>query len=150
MKALTLTQPWATLVAIGAKKIETRGWNTLHRGPVAIHAAKTFPEEAARLCLRRPFMDALTGAGVTGVDMLPLGAIVAVANLQHVCPTEAFARYPRSLTDQERAFGDYSPRRFAWMLTNVRPLREPVPCRGALGLWRVPDEVAARVREMVA
>lgn len=40
MKAITLTQPWATLVAIGAKRIETRSWATRYRGPLAIHAAK--------------------------------------------------------------------------------------------------------------
>jgi hypothetical protein len=44
MKALTLTQPWATLVAIGAKTIETRSWPTSYRGPLAIHAAKGYPK----------------------------------------------------------------------------------------------------------
>ena len=43
MKAITLTQPWATLVAIGAKRIETRSWRTFYRGPLAIHAGKTLP-----------------------------------------------------------------------------------------------------------
>jgi hypothetical protein len=38
MKGLTLTQPWATLVAIGAKRIETRSWPTRYRGLLAIHA----------------------------------------------------------------------------------------------------------------
>lgn len=41
MKALSLWQPWASLVAIGAKTIETRSWSTSYRGPLAIHAAKT-------------------------------------------------------------------------------------------------------------
>lgn len=40
MKALTLTQPYATLVAIGEKRLETRSWRTSYRGPLAIHAAK--------------------------------------------------------------------------------------------------------------
>lgn len=46
MKALTLHQPWATLVALGVKSIETRSWTTSHRGPIAIHAARTMPREA--------------------------------------------------------------------------------------------------------
>src|SRR6202030_2406661 len=50
MKALTLTQPWATLVAIGAKRIETRSWPTLYRGPLAIYAAKRFPKWAQDTC----------------------------------------------------------------------------------------------------
>lgn len=40
MKALTLTQPWASLVELGEKWIETRSWRTGHRGPIAIHAGK--------------------------------------------------------------------------------------------------------------
>ena len=50
MKVLTLTQPWATLVAIGAKRIETRSWSTKYRGPLAIHAAKGFPAWAKDMC----------------------------------------------------------------------------------------------------
>lgn len=41
MPALTLHQPWASLVALGVKTIETRAWSTLYRGPLAIHAAST-------------------------------------------------------------------------------------------------------------
>lgn len=44
MKALTLWQPWASLIAIGAKTIETRGWSTSYRGPLAIHAAQRAPK----------------------------------------------------------------------------------------------------------
>lgn len=40
MKAISLWQPWATLIATGAKQIETRSWATSYRGPIAIHAAK--------------------------------------------------------------------------------------------------------------
>lgn len=43
MKALTLHQPWASLVALGVKTIETRSWGTSYRGPLAIHAGTTRP-----------------------------------------------------------------------------------------------------------
>jgi hypothetical protein len=43
MKALTLWQPWASLVAFGEKRVETRCWTTKYRGDIAIHAAKTTP-----------------------------------------------------------------------------------------------------------
>lgn len=46
MKALTLWQPWASLIALGVKTIETRGWSTNYRGPLAIHAAKRPPKAA--------------------------------------------------------------------------------------------------------
>src|SRR5258708_5270609 len=44
VKALTLWQPWASLIAVGAKTIETRSWSTSYRGPLAIHAAKRKPD----------------------------------------------------------------------------------------------------------
>lgn len=40
MKAITIWQPWAMLIALLEKGNETRGWPTKHRGPLAIHAAK--------------------------------------------------------------------------------------------------------------
>lgn len=43
MKVLTLHQPWASLVALGVKSIETRSWPTQYRGPLAIHAAAKVP-----------------------------------------------------------------------------------------------------------
>src|SRR4051812_42520238 len=45
VKVLSLTQPWASLVAIGAKQIETRSWRTHYRGPLLIHASAGFPGE---------------------------------------------------------------------------------------------------------
>jgi activating signal cointegrator 1 len=84
MKGLSLWQPWAQLVAIGAKKIETRSWGTDYRGPLAIHATKAFPASAKNLCMGTPFMDALMCAGYSGTYELPHGAIVAVANLHRV------------------------------------------------------------------
>lgn len=40
MKAVTISQPFATLVALGAKTLETRSWATKHRGDLAIHAGQ--------------------------------------------------------------------------------------------------------------
>lgn len=42
MKAITILQPWASLIACAAKQIETRSWVTQYRGPIAIHVAKDF------------------------------------------------------------------------------------------------------------
>ncbi len=39
MKAITLQQPWASLVAAGATNIVTRTWQTKYRGRLALHAA---------------------------------------------------------------------------------------------------------------
>lgn len=165
MRALTLTQPWATLVAQGAKRIETRSWTTDYRGPLAIHAAKGLgPVEGISgldtLCAASPFYDALwpiigVEEHLYDVQRLPRGAIVAVAELVDCRCTgddvrEYGAHLPEydqiwMLTDQERAFGDYSPGRYAWLLADVRRLPTPVPCRGALGLWDVPANIEAQL-----
>lgn len=146
MKAITVTQPRATLVAIGVKKIETRSWATAYRGPLAIHAAKGLRAVGGKdglytLCMQSPFREALHDAG----DMLPLGAIVATCNLVSVHRIDPDQRWFGSglcgpirfweLTDQERAFGDYTPGRYAWLLADVKMLPEPIPAKGALGLW---------------
>lgn len=142
MKTLSLTQPWATLVAIGAKHFETRSWSTSYRGPIAIHASKRFPRDAIAICFEQPFGKVLHASGIVTPSELPLGAVIAIAELVDIQPT---ARILGILSDQEDAFGDYSPGRYAWHLTNVRKLPEPVPARGSLGLWdwAMPVEVAA-------
>lgn len=154
MKAITLTQPWATLVAVGAKKIETRSWATAYRGPLAIHAAKGLGPVGGKdglltLCEQPPFHEVLRDAG----DLLPRGAILATCNLaaiyripattQHVSrrlpSCHPLASYPVVLPpfsdDPERAFGDYTPGRYAWLLEDVQHLDTPIECKGALGLW---------------
>lgn len=135
LKCLTLTQPWASLVAFGAKRIETRSWSTDYRGPLAIHAAKTWTLDDRQTCLLTPFRQVLTEHGITHTNQLPLGAIVAVANLVACAQvTDAL----NTLPNPERAFGNYAVGRYMWMLTDVRPLPQPLPCRGSLGLW-TPD-----------
>lgn len=163
MKALSLTQPWATLMAIGAKRIETRSWSSNHRGWVAIHASKGFPRDARDLCYEEPFAAALAKGGVTSLgvqdapSLLPLGAIVAVGNLHRV------GRIGRTHDGQvhvrghdlpetdpdELAFGDYTAGRYGWVFTNVGRLATPVPCRGALSLWDVPADVMEAVQRQL-
>jgi activating signal cointegrator 1 len=166
MKALTLTQPWATLVAIGAKRIETRSWETLYRGPLVIHAAKGLGSVGGvrglrDLCCREPFKSALRAGGIDldqlDIDVLPLGAIVATCTLLDCVPThhpgianepgkpwftgarkgigQHYYEVPPPLDSNEYAFGDYSPGRFAWLLGDIKALPEPIPAKGALGLW---------------
>lgn len=96
MKALTIRQPWATLIACGAKTIETRGWSTRYRGPLLIHAGKA-PPHAGRIessdwwvsraawCEHGWRMTASPSHEDPPID-LPLGAVVAVAELVDVLP----------------------------------------------------------------
>jgi hypothetical protein len=131
MKALTLTQPYASLVAWGDKKIETRSWSTQYRGELAIHAARTFPAMARKLCDREPFRSVLG----CSPEELPLGAILAICRL-----TECFPITPDNLPPEpELSFGIYSPGRYAWVLEDVHMLPRPVLARGRLGLWEWDD-----------
>lgn len=147
MKTLTLTQPWATLVIYGFKKYETRSWATSYRGPLAIHAAKGlghFPNEAALwdLALSPPFGAALIRAGYGNPGRLPRGAVLGETELTAVYGIRAdhledlITHERRPLPDErERAFGDYTPGRFAFRLASARAYHEPIPARGKLGLW---------------
>lgn len=148
MKGISLTQPWASLIALGAKTIETRDWGTTYRGPLAIHAAKCtadFLEEyLVELCQQEPFR---TGLGGRAFADLPRGAVVAVVRLIG-CRTAAEVR--RTITDSERAFGGYADGRTAWLLDSLRALDEPVPCRGLPGLWTVPPMVDSLVQVQLA
>lgn len=137
MKAITLWQPWATLVIIGAKTLETRSWPIVYRGPLAIHAAKAFPREAQELaCKDRRFMQVLREAAglrfdYEVIEALPLGCILGTVNVTDCISTNK----KFYLTDKERAFGDYSLDRFAWTLEDPVRFPEPLPARGKQGLW---------------
>lgn len=133
MKAISLHQPWATLVAIQAKQYETRSWYTSYRGPLIIHAAKRYDEGAQRGPDRTHFIKAFLDAGITHYSsQIPLGAYLCIVDLVNVVTTESVVN---SLSEQEKAFGNYLPGRFAWKLENVRTFPEPVPARGFQGLW---------------
>ena len=158
MRALTLTQPWASLVEFGEKSVETRSWSTNHRGPLAIHAAQGLAghseRELAHLCDREPFSSALL-PHIDGYSTyerwgnLPRGALVGFVELEHVLPTDHLVddlqdigyNVPHVLSPTELAFGDYSAGRFAWMLRHRIRLYDAIPCRGYQGLWNVPADV---------
>lgn len=138
MKALTLTQPWATLVALGAKRIETRSWRTNYTGPIAIHAAKGFPTWAKETCWRDPFDEVLRGLLGDGTwkcidpKTLPTGCVIATANLDGCRFTQDVVN---QISGQERGFGDYGHGRFAWFLSDIKVFYPPILAKGALGLW---------------
>lgn len=128
---ITLTQPWATLMALGWKTIETRSWSTRFRGPIAIHAAKAFPKACRELTVQEYFGPMLFTGGYYRPEQLPLGQILAVCFLDGCEPTEAL--YPR-ISEMERAFGDYGAGRFGFVTSEIRVLKQPLAFKGALGI----------------
>lgn len=160
MKALTLWQPWASLIAVGLKTIETRSRaapRSLIGQRIAIHAAKRYPE---------PFDNDLIGDFKITED-IPLGAVVATALLIDCVPIEvvlpAADRAPGTpaystghdkitlhpltreahlfrgnngtiVTDQ-LPYGNFAPGRFAWIFTDVNPMVPPISAIGHQGIW---------------
>ena len=134
---LSLSQPWATLVVAGAKKIETRSWGTGYRGPLAIHASARYQTLDDRvLRYDEPFATAILEARFREDDPLPLGAVLGLVLLTDCERISRAPGYP------ERAFGNYTPGRWAWHLARPVMFPAPIPASGRLGLWpwTVPPE----------
>lgn len=131
MKAISLWQPWASAIALGLKTIETRSWSTKYRGELAIHAANRWAGDQREFARIEHMVGRLPAR-------VPLGAIVAVATLSEVRSTYDLRVEVGPI---ERIYGDYRDGRYGWVLTDIRPLREPIPYRGAQGFFNVPDEV---------
>lgn len=142
MRAISLTEPYASLIAVGAKRIETRSWMSRYRGPLAIHAAKSVDEASVEVFAGFASMEKYR----IDWDNLPSGAIVAVVEL---LDCERITR-ENAPPIPELVFGDYDPGRWAWKLGEPRRLVEPVPCRGALGLWTPPPEVRREIERRLA
>jgi hypothetical protein len=131
MKVLSLLQPWATLVVIGVKQVETRSWSTDHRGELLIHASTS--KAGAMIALEPPFTKY-----IKEFKDLPVGAIIGQVTLTDVLLIEQQqleGNRLNQLTLEERAFGDYSEGRYAWLLSDPVQFDNPIPVKGSLRLW---------------
>jgi activating signal cointegrator 1 len=135
MKAITLTQPWATLVALGEKKLGTRGWQCYYGGPLAIHAAKTYKKrEYADLVHSEPFYSSLRPGGVYCDPLAVLGHVIAISSVVRCLRIDSEWQREYPLTEKEKAFGNFGPARFVWILGPVQRI-VPVPAVGKQLLW---------------
>lgn len=159
MKALTIQQPWAWAVAAGGKDIENRSWATGNGGgPLAIHAGMRRDDEAgdhpliveafAQVFPLPPKWptDAESAEHARRWDSPASrawgarGAVVAVADFTGFC-----------LAGADCGCGPWAAAgQVHWWLRNVRLLSEPVPVKGAQGLWTLPADVEAAVLEQLA
>jgi hypothetical protein len=147
MKALSLHQPWASLVVDGHKRIETRSWSTPYRGPLAIHASKAMTQDGWDLT-------AELAAGGIAFDATERGAIIGMVDLVDVVrvmpprgdgPHRGWHHDSHrtgipigmrwDLTEFEQSVGDFTPGRFAWLLMSAVRHPKPIPAVGHLGLW---------------
>ena len=144
MKALTLWEPYASLVALGHKTVETRSWaapRDLIGGRIAIHAAKRAMD------LRDWPNELLFKISDEAPEMLEqqphYGCVVATARLaacgqvNYVQKGQAYYVYP-STPGQVAidVYGDFSRGRYLWILDEIQRLDPPVPARGRQGVWK--------------
>ncbi|PNE59704.1 hypothetical protein A8H39_00725 [Paraburkholderia fungorum] len=151
MKAISIWQPHATLLLLGPKRYETRGWTvprTLLGKRVAIHAAKADGGliEIVQYILARKdgiaadeamdaYVAAIVGAGYRTCGEMPRGCIIGSVIL---CESLAAER-----AEDHNGFGYFSAGRFAWRVSDSKVLAKPVPFRGMQGFFDVPDELMA-------
>lgn len=121
MKAITICQPYAELIARGEKTIENRTWETRYRGTLAIHAGKS-----------RAWLDP---DSLKRYPDMPFGAIVAVADLWACFRVESMSV---QMQQDPHAHGPW-----CWMLRNIRRLETPVVVKGAQGLWEFEGRIGA-------
>ena len=123
MKAITVWQPWATLLATGQKHNETRSWKTSYRGEILIHAAKT---DHSGILLHIPMEELkhFQDAGVVKANLVDCFQI-----------DEAYRRKLQRENPAELAFGDYTIGRYAWVMADAILFNKPISARGKQGLW---------------
>ena len=123
MKALTLKQPWATLVAEGIKKYEFRTWKTNYRGKILIHAGtgvdKQEMKKFEKLNLEYPSKQIL--AEVDLVDCLLLNDELN----------------KEIINENNIAYGSKIRTGYAWKLKNVKKINYNKEVKGQLGLWNI-------------
>lgn len=159
MKALTIWQPWATLIIVRAKPYEFRRWNYADRFPsivgkrIAIHAGarpmrieelrdiyervkegESALDPMATITLLRNLSDK---PKISLKHALPLACVLGTAVIGR--PARAFDLFKDKVADSSRL----DQHMWAWPLTDVVRMDEPIPCRGAQGFWDFPESLAA-------
>lgn len=142
MMAVSLWQPWASLIFAGRKKFETRRHHYplgYHNGRIAIHAAKKrlplkmITEKLNEICYEE--------FGCSWNETLPYGAVLGTVRLTGCYGTDH--QDIHKADDDEKAVGDWGPGRFCWELSDVKALNGQLPFKGAQGFFRVPHWLVA-------
>lgn len=158
MKSLTIYQPWASLIMIGAKPYEFRKWDYRTRCPqvegqrIVIHASarKVDPREVQELLLN------LWGGEPTGLKREPARKLLVkigfkpgdggpMLPIAHRLGTAVLGK-PRKASEIFGGRGDsdrIDHQVWAWPLTDIKPFEPPIPARGAQGFWTWPEKVAS-------
>lgn len=152
MRAITVRQPWAWAIAAGHKLVENRsaGFPATYRGPLLIHASKAWSKRGGTdPRIKGRWHGLRLGSDLDAVDFRDrLGVVLALAELTDAHPDTGCCR---PWGESEYVGSDQQLHRgvLHLLLEDVRRLPEPVPCRGALGLWTPPADVLAVVSDQL-
>lgn len=156
LPALSVWQPWASLLAHGIKRYETRSW-----APPVSYIGRTFaicasktdkglnlyagPEDGPQ----SPRVRALSALVRNGLDLmrLPMGVVVSIGTL-----AEAIRMPPLESEEpgeMERALGDWTPGRWAWRFSDMKALPEPIVVTGKQGIFRLGYDAGAKACRQV-
>lgn len=142
---ISLWEPYAFLIVVGAKRNETRHWlpfpGVLKVGDLlGIQAAKRWTKAQIDICQSAKFRPTLEAHGITfdSAPKLPLGALLGVTHVVEFIRTEDALKDIHPL---EYAFGNYEPDRYAWRLEVIHRYAFPIPMVGQQRIWKadVPD-----------
>ena len=137
MKAITITQPNASLLAIGAITEISSTRYTAYRGPVAVFAASSFPmleQMKLRNSTFRPALAEHYADEDLDVGNLPTGQIVGVGKLEDCVVNNPL---PHWVDDPKESY--------LWRFSNMRLLAEPIACQCERGLTDLPERIAERL-----
>ena len=134
MKVLSLTEPYATLIKENKKLVETRSWKTDSRGKLYSHASVTkIPKESKE---NKELMELVDDKS------LNFGNIICKCNLVDCAyMTKEYVENMKINNYQEYICGVYEEGRYAWVLENVTPLKEPIKAKGQLNIWNYYDDL---------
>lgn len=128
MKALTIKQPWASLITEGYKKYEFRSWKTNYRGKILIHSGLSLEKD-----MQERFKD-------YNLDY-QLGYIIGEAEIVDcILVYEKFNEELRNIDPIVYGRSNHVEN-YAWKLENIKKYDNPIPCKGKLGLWNYEGEL---------
>ena len=123
MKALTIKQPWASLIILGYKRFEFRSWQTKYRGDLLIHAGLGVDKEAMkRLAKYLP-------------TELPKGEIIGKVNLVNCIKMSP--EFKEKLLEENSDIYKNSvfKENYGWQMSNIEKFDNPIKAKGHLSLW---------------
>ena len=123
MKALTIKQPWATLIMQGDKRFEFRSWQTKYRGDLLIHAGKGIDKEAMKR-LEKYLPEELPYGKILGKVKL-VDCIKMSPEFKELLLKENSDIYTKSSSQEN----------YGWQVSDVEVFENPIDAKGHLSLW---------------